>query len=277
MIRLVPRILFFCVCVWNALVIRQKLHPLYSGGGTQQNNHHLADKQIKRNAFASKFEFWFILQPVSRDKLHPFPGPNTPVEAFLSGRVPSCRVDPPNLSSVLAWFCIITPLFLFWKVLNHKKILGNLCFHTYLFLREAVMKEEVALNGKYLFYQNMRAALAVVIDNSEMGTLKKHSSVFSFFFSRLFFFFFFNGPILPNVPLKMITKVPFLERIVSTNHDPRNTNMDKWSHFNFECGITYWKQSDSLPACLQQWHSTKTKTYSGEKHHILGIISQLKR
>lgn len=137
------------------------------------------------------------------------------------------------------------------------------------------MKEEVDLKGKDLFYQNLSAALAVVIDNSETGELKKHSSVFSLYFK--IFWVFLNGPILPNVPLKMITKVPFLEWIVSTNHDPRNTNMDKWSHFNFECGITYWKQSDSLPACLQQWHSTKTKTYSGEKHHILEKTSQLKR
>lgn len=53
------------------------------------------------------------------------------------------------------------------------------------------------LKGKELFYQNTRAALPVVIDNSEMTELKEHSSGFSLsFFS---FFFFFNGPILPNV------------------------------------------------------------------------------
>lgn len=51
------------------------------------------------------------------------------------------------------------------------------------------MKEEVDLKGKDLFYQNMSAALAVVIDNSETGELKKHSSVFSLFFQDFFFFF----------------------------------------------------------------------------------------
>lgn len=51
------------------------------------------------------------------------------------------------------------------------------------------MEEEVDLKGKGLFYQNMSAALAVVIDNSEAGELKKHSSGFSLYF-KIFCFFF---------------------------------------------------------------------------------------
>lgn len=164
-IRLLPRI--FISFVWNVLVIREKLHPLYSGMAGGTTKHLLVDRQIKRTLFASNFEFWVILQPVIWDKLHPFPGLNTPIEAFQSCRVPLFRMDPSNINSASAWFCILSPLLVFKKDLNHMKIAGNL--HWYLCVREAGVKEEVDLKEKDLFYQILRAAFTVVIDNSEMG------------------------------------------------------------------------------------------------------------
>lgn len=55
------------------------------------------------------------------------------------------------------------------------------------------MKEVMDPKGKGLFYQNMRVALPVVIDNSEMTELKEHRSGFSPFspFSFFLFPFFF--------------------------------------------------------------------------------------
>ena len=68
------------------------------------------------------------------------------------------------------------------------KILGNLHFHSYLCVKEAVTNEKVDLKGQDLVYQSMRAELALVIDNSEMGEWRKHCSVSSLFFQDFFFF-----------------------------------------------------------------------------------------
>lgn len=53
-----------------------------------------------------------------------------------------------------------------------------------------MLKEEVDLKEKDLFYQSLRAAFTVVIDNSEMDEFKRHSRVSSAFFFQGFYFFF---------------------------------------------------------------------------------------
>lgn len=146
-IRLLPRI--FISFVWNVLVIREKLHPLYSRRGWGTTKHLLADRQVKRTLFASKFEFWVIFQLVIWDKLHPFPSLNAPIEAFQSCWVPSFRVDPSDINSASAWFYILPLLLVFKKDWNHMNISGNL--HWYLCVREAVLKEGVDLKENIYF------------------------------------------------------------------------------------------------------------------------------